>query len=84
MKCLSKDTTTGEPCQKVVGRNGCHYHGNRHVQERLLLANRPRPVEPEQLQFRLTPDEVKALIHRGYMAEQAKRTNAEEICGCQG
>jgi hypothetical protein len=42
-------------------------------------------AKPEQLPLlRLTRDEISILIRHGYMAEQALRTNADEICGCQG
>jgi len=85
MKCLSTETTTGTPCMRTVGRDGCPHHGNHHIQERLRQANRPKLAKPEQLPLlRLTRDEISILIRHGYMAEQALRTNADEICGCQG
>lgn len=79
MKCLSTDTTSGDPCQRTVGRDGCPNHGNHHIQERLRQANRPKPVVPEQLAFKLTPAEIKALIKAGYDAEKPA-----DPCGCQG
>lgn len=79
MKCLSINTASGNPCQRLVGRDGCPNHGNFHVQERLRQANRPKPAAPEQLAFRLTLAEIKALIQAGYDAEKPA-----DPCGCQG
>lgn len=79
MKCLSTNTTSGTPCQRTVGRDGCPHHGNYHIQQRLREANRPT-VKPMQLELHMpiSRDRINQLIMIGYKMDDP------DICGCQG